>query len=101
MKGPLAKAATRVNTNIAAFNVAGIAPSSATAVTATKKVVDGTDSASVKAFVKDFTGRETLGYGSGGYIDFGYGHAHWLDLFSRTSAGWADNEIPNGGTISF
>ena len=100
-RAPSAQAATKVNTNIAAFDVARIAPSSATAVTATKKVVDGTDNASVKAFVKDFTGRETLGYGSSGFIDFGYGHAHWLDLFSRTSAGWADNEIPNGGTISF
>jgi hypothetical protein len=65
-----AQKATKVNTNIAAFDVARIAPSSATTVTATKKVVDSRDSASVKAFVKDFTGRETLGYGSGGYIDF-------------------------------
>lgn len=100
-RAPSAQEATKVNTNIAAFDVARIAPSSATAVTATKKVVDGADSASVKAFVKDFTGRETLGYGPGGYIDFGYGHAHWLDLFSHTTAGWADNEIPNAGTISF
>lgn len=100
-RAPSAQAATKVNTDIAAFDVARIAPSSATAVTPTKKVVDGNDSASVKAFVKDFTGRETLGYGSSGFIDFGYGHAHWLDLFSRTSAGWADNEIPNAGTVSF
>ena len=69
-RAPSAQKATKVNTNITAFDVARIAPSSTTTVTATKKVVDSRDSASVKAFVKDFTGREALGYGSGGYIDF-------------------------------
>jgi hypothetical protein len=102
MRGLSAKAATRVNTNIAAFDVAIIAPSSATAVTATKKVVDGNSDASVKAFIKDFTGRDTLGYDSSGYISFGYGgHAHWLDLYSKTTADWTDNEIPNAGIVSF
>ena len=51
-----AEAATKVNTNITCFDVARITPSSSTAVSTDKKIVDGADNNSVKAFLKSFMG---------------------------------------------
>lgn len=103
-RAPSAEAATKVNTNIAAFDVGRIALDDDGTVIETKKTVDGTDDQStqdsLKAFIKDFTGRETLGYGSNGFINIGYGHVNWLKLYSATTAGWKDNEIPTVGEVS-
>lgn len=99
-RAPSAKAATKVNTNIAAFDVAKIEPRSASAIKATKRTTDGS-AESTAQFLRDFFNSDVNGYTDNGFAQLSYSERSWLKLFLDTTSSYADTEIPESSTVSF
>lgn len=98
-RAPSAAAATKVNTNLACFDVAKIVPSSASAVQATKRTTDGSMESTAQ-FLRDFFNSDANGYTSNGFAQMGYSARSWLKLFLDTTSSYADTEIPESVTVS-
>ena len=99
-RAPSATDATKVNTNLACFDVAKIVPSSISAIQATKRTTNGSVESTAQ-FLRDFFDSDANGYTNNGFAQLSYSARSWLKLFLDTTSSYADTEIPESGIVSF